>query len=174
MYTKEYIELLPQTQQCNVIWRFLLVSGQRAGGKHPMGGHVYCVFWSLNIACRPTLLFTTVIKMMIRSHMGRKWFISAYRLQSIMKGSQGRNSRQEPGERTRAEHGKTLLTDLSPWLTQSTFLDNLGWPAQGGIACSGIGPPTSIINQKVTPTGFPTEQSDGAIFQLCFSLLRWP
>lgn len=37
----------------------------------------------------------TIIKTMIKSKMGKKGFISGYRSQSIIKGSQGRSSRQE-------------------------------------------------------------------------------
>ena len=43
--------------------------------------------------------FYAVVNTRIKSNSGRKGFASAYSFQSILKGNQSRNSRQEPGDR---------------------------------------------------------------------------
>lgn len=56
----------------------LLLGGQRG---HAHGPSLFSV--------------AVVIKSFVQSNLGRNGFISAYRLQSIMKGGKGRNLRQE-------------------------------------------------------------------------------
>lgn len=86
----------------------------------------------------------SVINTITKSSLGRKWFNSASSFQFIMKGSQDRSSKQEPGDRNRREVAAgTLLTACSPWLPPSTFVptsiqDHL---CRGGTMCSGLGPP---------------------------------
>lgn len=64
-----------------------------------------------------------------------------------------------------------LLTSYAPWSPHFAFLNNPGPTAQGGITYSGLDPPTLVINQEMPPD-VSTVQSDEAIPQLTFLLLR--
>ena len=60
-----------------------------------MRGRIYCVSWLPNIAFCLALLFIAVIKVMIKSLMKMKGFVSAYRCSTsgreVGAGTQGRN-----------------------------------------------------------------------------------
>lgn len=94
---------------------------------------------------------------MSKSNMGRK-------------GSQGRDSRQVPRSRSWSRgHGETLLTGL---------LSLLSYPRQDQLprvdtAQSELVPPTFIISQNNVFPCLPIDQSDGAVSQSGFLILRW-
>lgn len=94
------------------------------------------------------------LKAMANSNLGRKRFIEPYSFQSIMRGSQGRNSRQKPGGRNwQGGQGELLL--VVPHITESPK------NSQGGSAKTSagqefwkLGPALSGV-LETWPSGFP-------------------
>jgi hypothetical protein len=84
-----------------------------------------------------------------------------FRLQSIIDGRQGWNSRSRPGGMNWSKDHWAMLS-LACYLSdtaQSYFL-------RGGTTHSGISPPKSITNHENVPTDLPTGQSDGSSFSI--------
>ena len=65
--------------------------------------------------------------MLAKTNLGRREFFLSYRLQNITEGSQGWKSNQE------------------------SDIPNTDCPGQSNKAHSGLGPPTSVINQENAP-----------------------
>lgn len=104
----------------------------------------------------PSLLSVAVINTMAESNLEMERFISSYCLSSSMKKSQGRSSRLESGIRS---HGGMLLpclllrTGSTCLFVDPKDLQKIYLPTSG-TTHSGLGPPTSVINQ-----GLPVGQS---------------
>ncbi|EGW12674.1 hypothetical protein I79_020241 [Cricetulus griseus] len=85
---------------------------------------------------------------MTKSNLGRKGFILPYNSQSTMKGSQGRNSRQEPeGKYWDRGHGGVPFTGLFSMACSACFL------IQCKTTCLQVAPPivdTAIINEGMS------------------------
>lgn len=76
----------------------------------------------------------------LKKQLGQKWFISVYRFQVVISGSQGRSERVEPGGR---KHRGTVLSVLS-YITQTHL-------HRGGTSHRGLDPPTPVIKQDNAP-----------------------
>lgn len=116
----------------------------------------------------------TVIKHHEQKQFGEERVYLAYRLQSIIRGMQGRNKRQEPrGNRSRG-HGWMILTDF---LSLFSYIPQDYLP-KDGTTHSGVGPFTSVVNQKKKKKknhGLPCLQASlmGAFSQFWFFLTKW-
>ena len=89
------------------------------------------------------LLLCRCDKTQTKTNLGRKLFISASTLQSVIEGSQGMNSGWS--------HGGTLLTGCLQALLSLLSYSSQGHQPSGGTAYSKQGPPLSIINQESSP-----------------------
>ena len=95
--------------------------------------------------------------------LGEERVYLAYRLKSDNEGSQGRNSKQEPGSRNwSTDNEGTLCTSLLPRnsLFQLFFIYSPGPHIQGRYCPLWEGPPTSISNWDDCLTNMSTDQSD--------------
>jgi hypothetical protein len=109
-------------------------------------------------------------KILTKSNSGRKGFISAYSLQSVVKGSQGRNL--EAGtEVEEAIEERCFLARFS-WFVQ---LIQLRTPCPVVAPHSGLGLLISTINLENAPQIIPTGQSDGVnfLFFQAFFFIRY-
>lgn len=80
-----------------------------------------------------------------QGNLGRRGAISMYKIQSILKGSQGRSSRWDPGSETMK--GCHLLTCF-PKPDKLPYSYNPGPLLRDGTAHCGLDPSTSTSNQK--------------------------
>lgn len=96
------------------------------------------------------LVSGAIIDTLTKRNLGRKEFILSYRIESIIKRSQGRNMSRKLEAGTEAETRGMLLTDLLPWLAQLPLWDT----------CPVMVPPTSITNQENGPHRLAAGQSD--------------
>lgn len=77
-----------------------------------------------------------------------------YKLKSIVEGSQGRHSSENPRWESGGQELKQRPWRNTYWLAQFAFVYTQGPPAQ---RCPSLH--TSITNQKNTPRDMPTDQS---------------
>lgn len=87
--------------------------------------------------------------------LGEEGACLASKLQSVLEGLQGRNSRQELAWSSK-DLGGVLLPDLLPGLLTSSYLSytSQDYMSRGGAVHSGLVPFTSIINQENAPKTF--------------------
>jgi hypothetical protein len=92
---------------------------------------------------------------MTKSSLGRKGFILSYtpREQSLTKGNQSRNSRQEPEAGSGEEEAREecCLQCCSSRFSEAASSLHLGSQPRGDNTHSEQGPPTSISHQKNAP-----------------------
>lgn len=105
------------------------------------------------------------INTMMESNLKRKGFISSYRLNSIIKGSQGMNSRQK-------FEAETMVEMLLPGLLGFPSSKVQAYLIRVDAIYSGLGLPTSVINQDNSPHTSPQGNLTKATLQLRFPLFR--
>lgn len=101
-----------------------------------------------------SLLVVAVIDTTTKSNAGNKGFtrLPHPRTEFNNERSQGRNSKQGPEAGTDAETTEQCcLLACSPELAQPSFFSTKNHFPGNGTALSGLGPPTSIINQENVP-----------------------
>lgn len=85
-------------------------------------------------------------------NMGNKVLISSCSSQSFLKRRQGKNSKQDMEAGTEAEATEEhCLLACSPWLAQIVYYATQDYFPTGDTIHSGLGAPTSVINQENTP-----------------------
>lgn len=105
---------------------------------------------------------------MTKSNLRSNVFVSPDSLQYIIQGSQGGNSRWEPGGRNwRRGLGAVLLNGL---IAQPALLYNPAPLPRGDTTYSELDPPVTIINQEDVPKCLSIGQSGvgGVIFSIEF------
>lgn len=121
--------------------------------------------WSHRSTDCPSLVFLAVMKTRSKSILGRKEFIwlthpnYSLLLREVKTAVQGRN--WSWGQ------GRMLLNGLLSMACSAYFSYRIqNHLPKGGTARSGLGPPTTVSNQKRSLTGLPTGHHDGNIFSL--------
>ena len=147
-----------------------LVGGEDPGwvGRGEHDHNIMCkkIFNEISVPCFPVCFSVTVISTTTRNKLGGMGLFTLYFHVII-------------------HHSKKSGNELKQKQTQGPWKRTAYWPAfsylsyisqdhlhKGGTAHSGLGPPTSIINQENAPKGLPTGSLMEAIPQLRFSLPR--
>lgn len=113
------------------------------------------------------LVFSAVVKCHAQKQLGKRKIYTSRRIESTIEGSQGINWRQESEQQPWRKAAYFLV--LHSLLSCLCYSDQVCL-IRGGTAQSGLGVPTSIINQETFLTDMPTAQSDNAANKVVSSL----